>query len=80
VGGFTLDKDPNITADYGFPVWILGTLEFYTEPFESVKVSAPSNFEVYINDVLLDESYITDSKETPMTANMSQITGKFRQS
>lgn len=63
VAEFSLCKDLQNPREFGFPTWILRDITYYTESFETVFVSAPSNFDVYVNGVLLDESYICSEEE-----------------
>lgn len=65
VAEFTLCKDLENPREFGFPTWKINKIDYYTEPFETVNISAPSNFNVYINDVLLDDSYICSEEVKP---------------
>lgn len=65
VADFSLCKDLQNPKEFGFPTWKLKTLNYYTEPFETVMVTAPSNFDVYINGTLLDSTYVCSEEEKP---------------
>lgn len=63
VAEFSLCKDLNNPREFGFPTWVLKDITYYTEAFETIFITAPSNFNVYVNGVLLDESYICSEDE-----------------
>lgn len=51
--------------DYGFPTWTLESITYYTEPFETVMVTAAENSTVYINGVELDDFYVASELTYP---------------
>lgn len=65
VAEFSLCKDLQNPKEFGFPTWQLKTLSYYTEPFETVYITAPINFNVYVNDILLDETYVCSEEIKP---------------
>mgnify|MGYP003291647916 CR=1 FL=1 len=69
VAEFSLCKDLANPKEFGFPTWQLKTISYYTEPFETVYISAPSNFHVYVNDVLLDDTYVCSEEVKPSDEN-----------
>jgi hypothetical protein len=64
VAEFTLCKDLQNPREFGFPTWQINEINYYTEPFETAYITAPTNFNVYVNGILLDDSYLC-SEETP---------------
>lgn len=65
VAEFTLCKDLQNPKEFGFPTWQIKQVNYYTEPFEYVYISAPTNFNVYVNDVLLDDTYVCSDETKP---------------
>ena len=65
VAEFSLCKDLQNPREFGFPTWQLKEVSYYTEPFEFVNISAPSNFHVYVNDILLDDTYVCSDEVKP---------------
>lgn len=65
VAEFSLCKDLQNPKEFGFPTWQLKEINYYTEPFETVNISAPVNFNVYVNDVLLDDTYVCSDEVKP---------------
>ncbi len=65
VAEFTLCKDLQNPREFGFPRWHIKDITYYTESFETVYISAPANFNVYVNDVLLDEFYVCSDEVKP---------------
>lgn len=65
VAEFTLCKDTANPLEFGFPKWQLKDITYYTESFETVYISAPTNFNVYVNGVLLDETYVCSEEVKP---------------
>lgn len=65
VAEFTLNKDLQNPKEFGFPTWKLKEINYYTEPFETVNITAPVNFNVYVNDVLLDDTYVCSDEIKP---------------
>ncbi|MCQ2515920.1 MAG: hypothetical protein MJ094_03550 [Saccharofermentans sp.] len=51
--------------DYGFPTWTLASISYYTEPFESVMITAAENSTVYVNGILLDDFYVASDITYP---------------
>lgn len=60
IGTVTLRRDLNATRDFGFPTWTLANITFPAQPFEGATVTIPENSSVYVNGILLDETYITE--------------------
>ena len=52
-------EEGDTTTPKGFPLYECTSMEIYTAGGESVTVSAPLGYTVYINDVPLDASYLT---------------------
>lgn len=46
--------------EYGFPVWGLDVISFPALPLEGAMITIPENSSVYINGIMLDETYITE--------------------
>lgn len=65
VSEFSLSKDLQNPKEFGFPTWQLKNVSYYTEPFETVTITAPTNFHVYVNGIELDESYISSDEIKP---------------
>ncbi len=65
VAEFTLCKDLQHPKEFGFPTWQLKDITYYTEPFETVYISAPTNFNVYVNGILLDDTYVCSEEIKP---------------
>lgn len=65
VAEFKLCKDLENAREFGFPTWKLQTITYYTEPFETVNITAPVNFSVYVNGILLDDTYVCSEEEKP---------------
>ena len=59
---FTLTES-NKKSEKGFTMYIPSSFEVYIAGTESVKVTAPLSYTVYINGVPLDETYLTGSKK-----------------
>ena len=60
IGTVTLKRDLNATREFGFPTWTLANITFPAQPFEGATVTIPENSSVYVNGILLDETYITE--------------------
>lgn len=60
IGTVTLRRDLNATREFGFPTWTLANITFPAQPFEGATVTIPENSSVYVNGILLDETYITE--------------------
>lgn len=69
VAEFSLCKDLQNPKEFGFPTWQLKEISYYTEPFETVYISAPSNFHVYVNGILLDDTYVCSDEIKPSDEN-----------
>lgn len=65
VAEFTLCKDLQNPKEFGFPTWQIKAVDYYTEPFETVNITAPVNFNVYVNGVLLDDNYVCSEETKP---------------
>lgn len=65
VAEFSLCKDLQNPREFGFPTWRIKVIDYYTEPFETVNITAPINFNVYVNDILLEENYICSDEVKP---------------
>lgn len=65
IAEFSLIKDLQNPREFGFPTWQIKEINYYTEPYETVNISAPANFSVYVNGVLLDEAYICSEERIP---------------
>ena len=65
VAEFSLCKDLQNPREFGFPTWRIKEIDYYTEPFETANISAPVNFNVYVNDILLEENYICSDEVKP---------------
>lgn len=66
IANVTLLKDLECEQrEFGFPTWVLKNIEFYTEPFESVTVTAPEYSTVLINGVALDDYYVCSDLTYP---------------
>ncbi len=50
------------TTEKGYPLYACTSMEVYTAGTESVSVTAPLGYTVYINDVPLDASYLTGNQ------------------
>ncbi len=63
--------DSGQRTEYNNPVYVLGEYEFfYTVETTSVKITAPYDATVTVNGYLLDESYVTETKETDSCLHM----------
>lgn len=51
--------------DYGFPTWTLSSVSYYTEPFESVMITAAETSTVYVNGIELDDYYVASELTYP---------------
>lgn len=69
IAEFSLIKDLQNPREFGFPTWQLKDITYYTEPFETVNISAPSNFHVYVNGTLLEDNYICSDEVKPSDEN-----------
>ncbi|HRV50569.1 MAG: hypothetical protein GXZ12_04080 [Clostridiaceae bacterium] len=72
VAEFTLCKDLQNPREFGFASWQLKEINYYTEPFETVNITAPTNFNVYVNGILLDDTYVCSDEVQPADASYVQ--------
>ncbi len=65
IGSFTIEAGQK--DDYGFRPWYLSHESFdlsYLMGSQTITVQAPEGYQVYVNGVQLDESYITEQERT----------------
>ena len=68
ISSFTLKKTGEITED-GFDVYAKNTFELYYTPKESITVLVPEFSDVYLNDKVLDSSYVVEKDIIPEDYN-----------
>lgn len=69
VAEFSLCKDIQNPLEFGFPRWQIRDISYYTEPFETVNITAPSDFYVYVNGIRLDDTYVCSDERKPSDEN-----------
>jgi len=66
VAEVSLRKDLDVPQrEYGFPTWTLSTITYYTEPFETVMITAAENSTVYVNGIALGDNYVASDLTYP---------------
>lgn len=59
IGSVVLKRDLTVQKEFGFPTWIVSDISFPALPLEGAMITLPSNSSVYINGIMLDDTYIT---------------------
>ena len=77
IGTIRLKKDPQAKREYGFPTYVLDGTDFFTEPLEYVTVRVPEGSTVYINNIALDDSFVTSTESSVEDQSYIEPYGTF---